>query len=467
MSGNDLIINDPVYGFTAIPKGLLTEIVNHPFFQRLGRIRQLGMASTVYPSAVHTRKQHSIGAFHLMNEALKVLSSKGQFIFDSEAEAALAAILLHDIGHGPYSHVLEHSLIHGGGTHEDITLIMMKRINEEMHGALNLAIQVFEGKYPKRFLHELICSQLDTDRLDYLCRDSFFTGVREGNIGAARIIKTIDVADDHLVVESKGIYSIENYLLARRIMYWQVYLHKTVVAAEEQLRSALKRAHFLLLNGHDLPATPALSYFLKNEIDVNRIAEDTEALMNYAMLDDSDIISSIKSWQNSDDIILRTLSEGFINRHLFKAEVYYGDIPDGAMDEYADKTARKLGISKADTEYFVTKCNVSAQLYSYTSEKIGILCKDGEVVDVSAISSIIGNELAIGSNDDVSNSNDKAYNLNYKACSSNDEAYNSNGKAYNLNYKACSSNDKASNSNDKICLRLSDTKHYLCHIKGL
>lgn len=422
MSNYNLIINDPVYGFTAIQKGILSEIVNHPFFQRLGRIRQLGMASTVYPSAVHTRKQHSIGAFHLMSEALKVLAAKGQFIFDSEAEAALAAILLHDIGHGPYSHVLEHSLIHGKGCHEDITLIMMKHINREMHGELNLAIQVFEDKYPKRFLHELICSQLDTDRLDYLCRDSFFTGVREGNIGAARIIKTLDVADDHLVVEAKGIYSIENYLMARRIMYWQVYLHKTVVAAEEQLRSALKRAHFLLLNGNDLPATPALKYFLENEIDTERIADDEEALTQYAALDDSDIICSMKSWQTADDAILRTLAEGFINRNLFKAEVYYGDIPDEAIQEYIYKTSKVLGIKEDEAKYFVTKRDVSAQLYSYTSEKIGILCPDGEVVDVSSLSSIVGNDPATGSS--------------------------------------------AANDSKPIS-RLSDTKHYLCHIKGI
>lgn len=418
MSGYNLIINDPVYGFTAIPKGLLTGIVNHPFFQRLGRIRQLGMASTVYPSAVHTRKQHSIGAFHLMNEALKVLSSKGLFIFDSEAEAALAAILLHDIGHGPYSHVLEHSLISGRGTHEDITLIMMRKINEEMHGALNLAIQVFEDKYPKRFLHELLCSQLDTDRLDYLCRDSFFTGVREGNIGAARIIKTLNVADDHLVVESKGIYSIENYLMARRIMYWQVYLHKTVVAAEEQLRSALKRARYLILNGHKLQATPALSFFLKNDIDIEQIATDEETLNNYATLDDSDIICSIKSWQTSSDSILSTLSKGFINRHLFKADVFYGEIPDEEIDRYANETAKRLNISKAEANYFVTKRDVSAQLYSYTSEKIGILCEDGNVVDVSSISSIVRN-------------------------------------------------DPAAMPGNEAMLRLSDTKHYLCHLKDI
>uniref|UniRef100_UPI0028F116A0 HD domain-containing protein n=1 Tax=Alloprevotella tannerae TaxID=76122 RepID=UPI0028F116A0 len=238
---SSLLISDPVYGFTRIARGVLTDIVDHPLFQRLGRIRQLGLSSLVYPGAVHTRLQHSIGAYHLMSEALKTLAEKGVFIFDAEVEAAQAAILLHDIGHCAFSHVLERVFL-PDVTHENITLQMIERMNKAFKGALTLAIELLSADCKKPFLHELICSQLDVDRLDYLCRDSFFTGVREGNIGAARIIRTLNVFDDHLVVEDKGLYSVENYLMSRRMMYWQVYLHKTVVAAEELLRSTLRRA---------------------------------------------------------------------------------------------------------------------------------------------------------------------------------------------------------------------------------
>ena len=260
------IINDPVFGFIKIPRGLLYNIVKHPLFQRLGRINQLGLASVVYPGARHTRFQHSIGAFHLMSEAINTLQQKGLFIFDSEAEAVEAAILMHDIGHGPFSHVLEHTLI-SGISHEDISLLMMEQINRDLGGQLNLAIAIFKDQYPKRFLHQLISSQLDMDRLDYLRRDSFFTGVTEGNIGSARIIKMLNVVDDRLVIEQKGIYSIENYLTSRRLMYWQVYLHKTAVAYEKVLVNMLTRAKDLTRQGHKLFASPALSYFLRNDID--------------------------------------------------------------------------------------------------------------------------------------------------------------------------------------------------------
>ena len=261
------IINDPVFGFIKIPRGLLYNIVKHPLMQRLTRIKQLGLASVVYPAAQHTRFQHSLGAFHLMSEAILSLQQKGNFIFDSEAEAVEAAILMHDIGHGPLSHVLENTLINGI-SHEEISLLMMEQINEEMNGELNLAMKIFKDEYPKQFLHQLISSQLDMDRLDYLRRDSFFTGVTEGNIGSARIIKMLDVVDDKLVVDSKGIYSIENYLTSRRLMYWSVYLHKTAVAFEKVLINLLTRAKYLAQQGKEIFAPPQLHFFLYNHIEV-------------------------------------------------------------------------------------------------------------------------------------------------------------------------------------------------------
>ncbi len=298
------IINDPVFGFIKIPQGLLLNIVQHPLMQRLTRIKQLGMANVVYPAAQHTRFQHSIGAFHLMSEAILSLQQKGHFIFDSEAEAVEAAILMHDIGHGPFSHVLEDTLI-TGISHEEISLLL----------------KIFKGDYPKQFLHELISSQLDMDRLDYLRRDSFFTGVTEGNIGSARIIKMLDIVDDKLVVNSKGIYSIENYLTTRRLMYWQVYLHKTTVAFEKMLVNTLRRAKMLARQGKELFASPALRYFLYNEVDASFFEQHhDEALHNYSMLDDSDIWSALKVWMTSDDKILALLSSNLINRHIFQRE---------------------------------------------------------------------------------------------------------------------------------------------------
>lgn len=297
------IINDPVFGFIRIPRGLLYGIVEHPLFQRLNRINQLGLASVVYPGARHTRFQHSLGAFHLMTEAVLNLQQKGNFIFDSEAEAVEAAILMHDIGHGPFSHVLENSLIRDI-SHEEISLMMMEEINAHLQGQLNLAISIFKGEYGKNFLHQLISSQLDMDRLDYLRRDSFYTGVTEGNIGSARIIKMLNVVDDSLVVEQKGIYSLENYLTTRRLMYWQVYLHRTCVAYEKVLINMLMRAKHLMREGHQVFAPPALLYFLQNEVDAQWFNSHPEALRYYEELDDSDIWSAMKAWKHSNDKIL-------------------------------------------------------------------------------------------------------------------------------------------------------------------
>src|SRR5574344_1217770 len=307
MDAENKIINDPVFGFIKIPKGLLYNIVRHPLIQRLSRIKQLGLASVVYPGAQHTRFQHSLGAFHLMSEALVNLMQKGNFIFDSEAEAVKAAILMHDIGHGPFSHVLENTIIKGI-SHEEISLMMMEEINDDFNGMLNLALNIFKDQYPKRFLHQLISSQLDMDRLDYLRRDSFFTGVTEGNIGSARIIKMLDVKDDRLVIESKGIYSIENYLTSRRLMYWQVYLHKTAVACEKILINTLLRAKYLVSIGKELFAPPALKYFLYNKVDRLWFRTHNEALQYYEELDDSDIWSTLKVWMHHSDKILSTLT---------------------------------------------------------------------------------------------------------------------------------------------------------------
>lgn len=392
MPTNNLIINDPVYGFISVPRGLLCRLIEHPLFQRLDRIRQLGMAPIVYPGARHTRKQHSIGALHLMQTAFRTLGEKGCFIFDSEVEATEAAILLHDIGHGPFSHVLESVLTPGVG-HEEISLRMMERINRDFHGEISLAIKIFCNKHPKSYLHELISSQLDMDRLDYLCRDSFYTGVREGNIGSARIVKMLDVHDEHLVVDAKGIYSIENYLMARRLMYWQVYLHKTALAAEEMLKGILRRAKMLVGNGVELFATPALHYFLSNVVTPAHFADPySESLEHYAALDDSDLICAIKVWQDAPDKVLSLLSRGFINRRLFKVEQCHPEQIEERMAEIRLDLQKRLALSDDDAAYFVTTKSVDNEMYSTTTEGIGILMPDGEVKDIASVSNIVRND---------------------------------------------------------------------------
>ncbi len=389
MQHNQHIVNDPVYGFISIPRGLLLEIIAHPYFQRLDRVRQLGMSSVVYPGAQHTRKQHSLGAYHLMTQALQTLVGKGEFIFDSEAEAAQAAILMHDLGHAPFSHVLEDTLTRGIG-HEEISLLMMESINQDLRGELALAISIFRDQHPKKFLHELICSQLDMDRLDYLCRDSFYTGVREGNIGAARIIKMLNVADGHLVVDAKGIYSVENYLMARRLMYWQVYLHKTAVAAECMLRHALLRAKELAMGGADLFCSPALRYFLYNDVTSSHFYTETEeSLKHYSALDDSDIISALKVWSECDDKVLSRLCADFIGRRLFRAEVFEGEVPEEVVAERRRKVAEALGIRPDEARNFVEVKRVAKKMYSATTEGIRLLYPDGGVHDVAAASHIV------------------------------------------------------------------------------
>ena len=382
------IINDPVFGFIKIPKGVLLDIVENPLIQRLTRIKQLGLACEVYPGAQHTRFQHSIGAFHLMSEAILSLQQKGIFIFDSEAEAVEAAILMHDIGHGPFSHVLEGTLIHGI-THEEISLMMMEQINGEMNGALNLALKIFKDQYPKHFLHQLISSQLDMDRLDYLRRDSFFTGVTEGSIDSARIIKMLDVVDDHLVVESKGIYSIENFLTSRRLMYWQVYLHKTAVACEKVLVNLLKRAKYLTGKGCDLFAPPQLKYFLRQHIDKAKFLTDPEALKMYELLDDSDIWSSVKVWMGNEDKILSMLATDLINRIPFKVEVREEPITPEEMYGIQEKLARKMQVSVEEAGYLISINTIQKDMYDVNDDKITILYKDGNCKDIAEASDLL------------------------------------------------------------------------------
>ena len=383
------IISDPVFGFIKIPRGLLYDIVRHPLFQRLNRISQLGMASVVYPGARHTRFQHSLGAFHLMSEAILSLQQKGHFIFDSEAEAVEAAILMHDIGHGPFSHVLENTLI-TGISHEEISLMMMEEINRQLSGQLNLAIAIFRDQYPKRFLHQLISSQLDMDRLDYLRRDSFYTGVTEGNIGSARIIKMLNVVDDRLVIDHKGIYSIENYLTSRRLMYWQVYLHKTTVGYEKTLVNLLKRAKQLVREGRQLFASPSLSYFLSNEVDGDWFAcHYDEALSMYADLDDSDIWSAMKVWKYDSDPVLSILATDMLDRHIFKVEIHDEPISQERINELVDRISETMSLSPADASLLISVNTIQKDMYSMVDDHIDILYKDGTIKDVSEASELL------------------------------------------------------------------------------
>ena len=382
------IINDPVFGFINIPKGLLYDIVRHPLLQRLTRIKQVGLSSVVYPGAQHTRFQHSLGAFYLMSEAITQLTSKGNFIFDSEAEAVQAAILLHDIGHGPFSHVLEDTIVQGV-SHEEISLMLMERMNKEMNGQLSLAIQIFKDEYPKRFLHQLVSGQLDMDRLDYLRRDSFYTGVTEGNIGSARIIKMLDVADDRLVIESKGIYSIENFLTARRLMYWQVYLHKTSVAYERMLISTLLRAKELASQGVELFASPALHFFLYNDINHTEFHNNPDCLENFIQLDDNDIWTALKVWSNHPDKVLSTLSLGMINRNIFKAENSAEPIGEDRIKELTLQISQQLGITLSEANYFVSTPSIEKNMYDPADDSIDIIYKDGTIKNIAEASDML------------------------------------------------------------------------------
>ena len=401
------IINDPVFGFIRVPRGLLLDIVRHPAFYRLSRIKQLGGANIVYPGAQHTRLQHSLGAFHLMGKAILSLQLKGHFIFDSEAEAVQAAILLHDIGHGPFSHVLEHTLIQGVD-HEEISLMVMEQMNEEMRGQLSLAIKIFKDEYPKRFLHQLISSQLDMDRLDYLKRDAFFTGVNEANIGSSRIIDMLDMVDDQLVVDKKGIYSIENYLVSRRLMYWQVYLHKTSVAAEHVMINALRRAKQLARlemqeqgtgNKHpekcpSLFASPALHFFLYHDIDRETFLTQPACLQHYLALDDNDIWSALKVWCSHPDPILSLLSRDFINRNIFKVEMSDEPFSDEYQQQKRDELAQRYGITQEEANYLISNIEVGKDMYSLDDDQIEIRFNDGSTRAITEASDMLSTSLA-------------------------------------------------------------------------
>jgi uncharacterized protein len=383
------IFNDPVYGFVTVPSELVFKLIEHPFFQRLRRIRQLGLTNLVYPGALHTRFHHAMGAMHLMGEAIDVIRSKGHEVTDEEAEAANIAILLHDIGHGPFSHALETSIVHHI-THEDLSGLFMDRLNKEFNGALTLAIRIFRDKYPKKFLHQLVSSQLDLDRLDYLRRDSFFTGVSEGVISSDRIVKMLNVWNGQLAVEDKGIYSIEKFLIARRLMYWQVYLHKTVLSAEHLLVNILKRAKQLAENNEELFCTPALRLFLYNRFSKKAFLAKPEVLETFAQLDDYDIMASIKVWSTHKDKILSFLCSAMVNRELYAVELQNIPFTGSYVEQFQKKAMKKFGVDKEALPFYVFTGAVQNKAYSYSDEdgdkdsiRINILFKNGTVVDIA------------------------------------------------------------------------------------
>jgi HD superfamily phosphohydrolase len=377
------IVNDPVYGFLTIPGTLIYELIEHPFFQRLRRIKQLGMTEYVYPGATHSRFHHALGALHLMVKAVQTLRSKDVKISEKEAEALYIGILLHDIGHGPYSHSLEHSLIREV-SHETISLMMMEKLNKEFDGKLDLAIKIFNNKYHKAFMYQLISGQLDMDRLDYLGRDSFFTGVTEGIVGSERIINMLNVVDDELVVEEKGIYSIEKFIIARRLMYWQVYLHKTVVAADIVLTNTMKRASELANAGSRLFATPALDFFIRNHVTHKMFSEDPKVLEKFIQLDDSDIISAIKTWQHAEDKVLSLLSRNLVNRRLPKIMMSDKPFSNDDIKQKQDQVNALFQLKAGESVYFATTNMIKNDAYKVEkNNSIKILMKSGEVLDVT------------------------------------------------------------------------------------
>ncbi len=381
------IINDPIYGFVSINNALIYDIIEHRYFQRLRRIRQLGLTDYVYPGALHTRFHHALGAMHLMTLALNSLREKGHFIWDNEFEAAQIAILLHDVGHGPFSHTLEYSLIKNVN-HEKLGLSIFKKLNEDFDGRLNLAIQMFSGTYHRPFFNQLISSQLDVDRLDYLKRDSFFTGVVEGNIGSERIIKLLDVSNDNLVVEEKGIYSVESFLNARRIMYWQVYLHKTSVAVERMMIEVIQRAKDLVRAGQRVPATPVFQHFLERDYSMDDFESDAQLLELFTLLDDTDIWSSVKMWMSHEDKVLRLLSKMIVERKLFKIEITSDAVDKERRDIIVGKVCSDYGLSKEDSKYFVCKGGISNAAYLPKEKSIYVHHKSGNISDIAAASDL-------------------------------------------------------------------------------
>ncbi|MCB0445125.1 MAG: HD domain-containing protein [Gelidibacter sp.] len=373
------IFNDPIYGFITIPNSLIFDLIAHKYFQRLRRISQMGLSYLVYPGAHHTRFHHALGCMHLMQKAVNVLRFKGVELSTDEENALYIAILLHDIGHGPFSHAMEHSIVNGV-SHEAISLLFMEELNAEFNGSLTLAIQIFKGEYHRKFLCQLISSQLDMDRADYLKRDSFYTGVAEGNINSERLITMLNVVDDQLVVEEKGIYSVEKFLMARRLMYWQVYLHKTSLVAEQLLLRVLKRAKELSNEGVELRASSALQYFLQNEITVANF--DRKTLETFSKLDDYDIVSAMKEWQYHNDFVLRNLCDMIINRDLLKIKLKNKKIKKDQLKIHKQNLIDKYKINDEDANYFVFMGNISNQAYQLNSQNINILLKNGKIQDI-------------------------------------------------------------------------------------
>jgi HD superfamily phosphohydrolase len=373
------ILNDPIYGFISITNPFIYDLVQHPYFQRLRRISQMGMSYLVYPGAHHTRFHHALGCMHIMQKAIAVLRFKGISISEEEDNALQIAILLHDIGHGPFSHAMEHSIVEDVN-HEAISLLFMNKLNDEFEGQLSLAIQIFKGDYHRKFMLQLISSQLDMDRMDYLKRDSFYSGVAEGNVNSDRLIQMMTVVDDTLVIEEKGIYSVEKFLMARRLMYWQVYLHKTSLVAELILTKVLKRAKELTQKGVALPCSEPLLFFMQNKVELDTFDHDT--LDKFSQLDDFDIVSALKAWQNNDDYILKTLSKMIINRDLLKVKFNTEKFNKEEIDAYVTRLSQLNGISNQEAQYFIFKGKIKNQAYSKEAEPIRILKKDKTIEDV-------------------------------------------------------------------------------------
>ncbi|AMM51520.1 phosphohydrolase [Rufibacter sp. DG15C] len=381
------IFNDPVYGFITVPSELLFDIIQHPYFQRLRRIKQLGLTEFVYPGALHTRFHHALGAMHLMSIAIQSLSGKDNRISDKECEASMAAILLHDVGHGPFSHALEHAIF-DQVPHEQISLHIMQLLNEEFDGKLQLAIDIFTDSYERHFFHQLVSSQLDVDRLDYLNRDSFYTGVSEGLIGADRLLKMLNVAEDQLVVEEKGIYSIESFLVSRRLMYWQVYMHKTVTSAEQMVMKVMQRARELTQQGVPVPASPALTFFLHESLSILDFERDPSILKKFIALDDYDIWGGIKTWAEHPDKILSYLSVCLLERKLFKIILSPTPFEIEFLEGVRELAQEQFNVAPQDVHYLVVTGKISNNAYESGGENINVLTKQSQIVDVAQASDL-------------------------------------------------------------------------------
>jgi len=384
-NNKDKIINDPIYGFITIDEGIIKDLIDHKYFQRLRKISQLGLSHLVYPGAHHSRFHHAIGCLHLMNKAISQLRKKGHIITDKEAEGLKIAILLHDIGHGPFSHALENTIIKEL-SHEDMSLIYMQDLNIQFNGKLSIAIQIFKNSYSKKFLHQLVSSQLDMDRLDYLKRDSFFSGVTEGNIGTERIINMLDVRDGKLVVEEKGIYSIEKFLFSRRLMYWQVYLHKTVVSAEQMLIKIIERVKFLLKSKNKIFVTASLEIFLKQDFNKKDFRNNSELILLFSEIDDYDIYTCLKYWKKNEDFVLSELSKMMLNRNILKTKISKKDFSKNDKEKLINSFCKLKKCSTKEAEYFIFSNKISNSTYNIQQSNINILMKDEKILDITLAS---------------------------------------------------------------------------------